>query len=216
MGDLDPDLVSRCAEAIWWTFHDDRPLPPELRWDHEQAARAVLREAAATPGNPEVRREWTLAVDCSAEGCDPPHSDDGEHGRIWDHPDSAPEQMTLNGHAARLLTRTVTTASWTPENAEFGEPVHDCLLCGKPVPRGEQWQVYVPPDKVVRWPFCESCYHAVTAPESTGCPNAHTTGTCQGCKDYAAPLENTDCCTDDDGPFERDEDGYCVECGHRD
>jgi hypothetical protein len=51
------DLVSRCAEALWREFNggQERPLPPELRWDHERAARSVLREAGVVhPENAEA------------------------------------------------------------------------------------------------------------------------------------------------------------------
>lgn len=38
----DESAVSIGAEALWRAFNDDRPLPPELRSDHEKAVRAVL------------------------------------------------------------------------------------------------------------------------------------------------------------------------------
>lgn len=41
---MDEALIQVGAEALWRAFNggQERPLPPELRWDHEKAARAVL------------------------------------------------------------------------------------------------------------------------------------------------------------------------------
>lgn len=44
---------------------------------------------------------------------------------------------------------------------ETPEPA--CLGCGETVPRGQQWEVHVAPDRVSRWPFCGPCYRRATA-----------------------------------------------------
>lgn len=36
------DLVTAGAWALWSSFNPDHDMPPEARWEHERAVRAVL------------------------------------------------------------------------------------------------------------------------------------------------------------------------------
>lgn len=50
---LSPQVVEAGAEALWAAFNPERVLPPELRRDHEKAARAVLAATLPLLGFPE-------------------------------------------------------------------------------------------------------------------------------------------------------------------
>ena len=54
-------------------------------------------------------RMWALVLDCDAHGCPTRHCDDGEFQAIWsdDDPGGFVRRATINGHAARVVTRVV-------------------------------------------------------------------------------------------------------------
>jgi hypothetical protein len=74
-----------------------------------------------------VMSQWTLAVDCEAEGCDPVHSDNGKFTRKWDQ---LPPVSTINGHAAKLMKRQVIYGDWVaqPLSTDRGSSVM-CIYC---------------------------------------------------------------------------------------
>lgn len=57
----------------------------------------------------EGREEYGLMLDCVEEGCVPRHAD---HGNIYDVGPTPPTEFTVNGHAASVVRRTVSTSMW--------------------------------------------------------------------------------------------------------
>jgi hypothetical protein len=64
-------LIQAGAESLWGAFNggQERPLPPELRWDHEKAARAVLD--AVLPALAEQVRQASYAAEVTTRDYGP-------------------------------------------------------------------------------------------------------------------------------------------------
>jgi hypothetical protein len=61
------------------------------------------------------RIEWGLRLDCSLQGCDPPHGDNGRVITFEDEvpaPDGGPIGFSINNHAAVRVSRKVSFSSW--------------------------------------------------------------------------------------------------------
>lgn len=61
----------------------------------------------------ETRTEWGLRLDCTLNGCDPPHAD---NGRVFSFEVEIPRGYDggywVNSHKCRLVSRTVTYSTW--------------------------------------------------------------------------------------------------------
>jgi len=68
-----------------------------------------------TPNEPQVVAEYGRMIDCRLQGCDPPHSDDGEPlpwpTKEFGEPDFS-RDATVNGHACRWVTRSIAYGPW--------------------------------------------------------------------------------------------------------
>jgi hypothetical protein len=73
-----------------------------------RAERDALQEQV-TQLQGSVRTEWGLMLDCAANGCTELHDDDRD---VMFRGGERPVTERVNGHAVRVVARTVTTSDW--------------------------------------------------------------------------------------------------------
>jgi hypothetical protein len=82
----------------------------------EEFRQRVLAELNRRNAPDTIRIEWGLRLDCTKNGCEPPHSDDGRvfpHNQGMGTPTTRPKKAyPINSHATTIVTRTIVETPW--------------------------------------------------------------------------------------------------------
>jgi hypothetical protein len=109
------DRVARVLMAAWEKA-EGKPVSASYVATFADLARAAIADADDGSSTGAEVTEWGLMFDCTANGCTEVHEHESED--VMHRGRARPDTERVNGHAVRVVSRTVVTSDWRAETTE--------------------------------------------------------------------------------------------------